>query len=67
VAPNLDRVIQRPLADSSNVHHLPHKTFPHFTVVFFVPRTLLSTAIGGLSDSSCILEEVQFSNYELFV
>jgi len=67
VAPNLDRVIQRPLADSIYVHHMPHTISPHFTVAFFVPRTLLSTTIGRLSNSSCIPEEVQFSNSELFV
>ena len=27
-----------------------HKISPHFTVAFFVPRALLSTAIGGLSN-----------------
>ena len=60
VASNLDRVIQRPLADSSDVHHIPHKMFPHFTVAFFVPRALLSTTNCWLSNSSCILEEGSF-------
>ena len=65
-APNLDRVIQRPLADSWNVRHMPHKIFPHLTVASFVPRTL-STTFGGLSNSSYVPEKVQFSNSELFV
>jgi len=60
VASNLDHVIQRPLADSSDVHYIPHKMFPHFTGAFFVPRALLSTTNCGLSNSSCILQEGSF-------